>query len=78
MKGHHAFVMVWMLPLLRSAASADLPPAGKDREVVPLQAQYFALEQVRLLDGPFKRAMELDQDYLLDKAWLTNQSEITV
>jgi len=65
MKRHHVLLMGWMLPLIFSAASADLPLAGKGREAVSLQVQYFALEQVRLLDGPFKRAMELDQRYLL-------------
>src|SRR5208337_3907722 len=40
---------------------------GKDkvRPVVPMKAQAFALEDVRLLDGPFKHAMELDEKYLL-------------
>jgi DUF1680 family protein len=32
---------------------------------VALQATPFPLEDVRLLDGPFKRAMRLDQEYLL-------------
>jgi len=39
-------------------------PAG--REAVNLQARPFDLEQVRLLDGPFKRAMERDRKYLHD------------
>jgi DUF1680 family protein len=33
--------------------------------VVPLKAQAFSLRDVRLLDGPFRRAMELDRQYLL-------------
>ena len=33
--------------------------------VVPLAAQPFALQDVRLLDGPFQRAMDLDRRYLL-------------
>jgi DUF1680 family protein len=37
----------------------------KDRVVVPLEARPFRLEDVRLLEGPFKRAMELDRQYLL-------------
>lgn len=61
MERHHAFFLLWMLPLPRAAASADLPPAGEGQVAAPLQAQCFALEQERLLDGPFKRAMELDQ-----------------
>jgi DUF1680 family protein len=32
---------------------------------VSLSASAFAIEDVRLLDGPFKRAMELDAQYLL-------------
>jgi DUF1680 family protein len=36
-----------------------VPPA------VPLKVHAFPLEEVRLLDGPFKHAMELDQHYLL-------------
>jgi hypothetical protein len=31
---------------------------------VPLKAEPFSLKQVRLLDGPFKHAMELDRKYL--------------
>jgi DUF1680 family protein len=32
---------------------------------VPLKASAFPLQDVRLLDGPFKHAMELDEKYLL-------------
>ncbi len=32
---------------------------------VPIKAEPFSLKQVRLLDGPFKHAMELDRKYLL-------------
>jgi DUF1680 family protein len=32
---------------------------------VPFKAYAFDLQDVRLLDGPFKQAMKLDQDYLL-------------
>ncbi len=41
---------------------------GKDKvpPVVPLEVQAFPLEQVRLLDGPFKHAMQLDERYLLE------------
>ena len=56
--------------LLSTFAFAD-PLAGdngKDKvpEVVALKVQAFPLEAVRLLDGPFKHAMELDQKYLLE------------
>ena len=37
----------------------------KVQPVIPLQAKAFRLEDVRLLDGPFKRAMGLDKQYLL-------------
>ena len=33
-------------------------------EVVALQAQPFRLQDVRLLPGPFRHAMELDRQYL--------------
>ncbi len=40
---------------------------GKQRvaPAAPLQAQPFALEDVRLLDGPFRHALDLDRQYLL-------------
>jgi len=37
----------------------------KVQPVIPLKAQTFRLEDVRLLEGPFKHAMELDRAYLL-------------
>jgi hypothetical protein len=37
----------------------------KVQPVIPLKAWAFRLEDVRLLEGPFKRAMELDRAYLL-------------
>ncbi|MCU0872471.1 MAG: glycoside hydrolase family 127 protein [Pirellulaceae bacterium] len=46
-------------------ALADSRSKVKVAPVVPLQAQAFALQDVRLLDGPFQRAMELDRQYLL-------------
>lgn len=39
--------------------------ALKAAPVAPLAAHPFALEDVRLLDGPFRRAMELDREYIL-------------
>ncbi len=57
------------LGLLSAPASAD---ALSDEEgkvkvqpVIEMKAKAFSLEDVRLLDGPFKRAMELDRKYLL-------------
>ena len=37
----------------------------KVQPAVPLKVHSFAIEDVRLLDGPFKHAMELDKEYLL-------------
>ncbi len=48
---------------------ADALAEGQAREkvqpVIPLKARAFRLEDVRLFEGPFKRAMELDRAYLL-------------
>src|ERR1035441_10107544 len=48
----------------------SLATAGGDftietRDKIALQAQPFPLSDVRLLDGPFKHAQELDKQYLL-------------
>ncbi len=48
-----------------SWAGAAAPVADKVRPVVPIQAIPFNLEDVRLLPGPFRHAMELDQKYIL-------------
>ena len=45
--------------------SATLAAEDKVRPVIPIRAQTFAPGQVVLLDGPFKRAMELDAKWLL-------------
>jgi hypothetical protein len=37
----------------------------KVQPVVPLQVRPFSLQDVRLLPGPFKHAMDLDHEYLL-------------
>jgi hypothetical protein len=55
--------------VLASAVFADAL-AGESNQVkvkpvAPLKAGAFALQDVRLLDGPFKHAMDLDQRYLL-------------
>lgn len=44
---------------------AATPVRDVVQPVVPLRALPFDLEQVRLLPGPFRHAMELDQKYLL-------------
>lgn len=52
-----------------SATSAEpltyKSPVIKVTPVVPFAAYPFELRQVRLLDGPFRHAMELDHQYLL-------------
>ena len=35
-------------------------------DVVPLRAQPFELKDVRLLEGPFKHAQDLQQQWLLE------------
>ncbi len=40
-------------------------PKLKAQDKIPLKVSAFDLREVRLLDGPFKHAMELDQQYLL-------------
>jgi DUF1680 family protein len=54
--------------LARSARADALwqdNPQLKARNKVPLKVSAFDLREVRLLDGPFKHAMELDRRYLL-------------
>jgi hypothetical protein len=52
-------------PSARADALADGPSKVKVEPVIPLRARAFRLEDVRLLDGPFKHAMDLDRQYLL-------------
>jgi DUF1680 family protein len=46
-------------------ALADRGSKTKVQPVIALRTQAFPLQDVRLLNGPFKHAMELDQKYLL-------------
>ena len=52
-----------------SLVSTHAAPVGdftiETRDTIALAAQPFALSEVRLLEGPFKRAQELDREYLL-------------
>jgi DUF1680 family protein len=52
-----------------SKSCAEAGNASTDKTKVPpvvaLQAEPFPLQNVRLLDGPFRHAMELDRNYLL-------------
>src|SRR5438309_804874 len=49
----------------RADELADGNSKIKVQAMIPLKARAFALEDIRLLDGPFKHAMELDKEYLL-------------
>jgi uncharacterized protein len=68
------FQLPWLPSLAALILSAYSVPADslagdrgklKVHPVVPLKVEAFELEDVRLLDGPFKHAMELDEQYLL-------------
>jgi len=52
---------------VRAAAPPVSPQAraSSSREVVNRQVEAFSLQDVRLLDGPFREAMLRDQEYLL-------------
>jgi len=61
--------VVVSLAMLAGSAQADALAGGeskvKVKAVIPLKAWAFRLQDVRLLDSPFKHAMELDRKYLL-------------
>ncbi len=54
---HVTILGLALLGWVGTAFGADQP--------VPLKAQAFPLSDVKLLDGPFKHAMDLDHEYLL-------------
>ena len=59
-------ILMIAVPLAFSAGS--FLPAGKVKvaDKIPLKAFPFDLQDVRLLDGPFKDALQRDQKYLLE------------
>ena len=57
--------LAWLNPQAYADALAERQTMEKVQPVIPLKARAFRLEDVRLLEGPFKRAMELDRAYLL-------------
>lgn len=59
-----AFTFTNDIPDARAAEAG--PEARPVKPAVTFQAQPFALKDVRLLDGPFKRAMERNGKYLLE------------
>jgi DUF1680 family protein len=70
MKRCSFFVLAAALGLnMALSAKGDSLEAGNPKfkvpDKVPLQAQAFSLTQVRLLDGPFKHAQEVNRAYLL-------------
>src|SRR5258708_22848384 len=60
-----AIVSIAAATLVRGDDLADALSKVKVQPVIPLKVHAFPLQDVRLLDGPFKHAMELDQKYLL-------------
>jgi len=46
-------------------AEQAAPTGSRIRAAVPMKACAFDMTDVRLLDGPFKHAMEVDGQYLL-------------
>jgi DUF1680 family protein len=64
----HVILILGVSLLARSVSAdslADPSPRLKVQPVVPMKVRAFPLEEVHLLDGPFKHAMELDHRYLL-------------
>jgi len=60
-----ALLLLAVLLLLGASSPADTVAKDQMAPVVALQAEPFPLSNVRLLEGPFHHAMELDRDYLL-------------
>ncbi len=56
--------LIVVMSFLMAASLAAARGDGPGREVVEMKARPFDLKQVRLLDGPFKEAMERDLQYL--------------
>src|SRR5271166_4018306 len=52
-------------PLTQAAPAGDFTIETRDSDKITLQARPFPLSAVRLLDGPFKHAQDLDRQYLL-------------
>jgi len=57
---------VFILFVPSFALTQQILISDHDKIKISIKAYPFALTQVRLLDGPFKRAMERDMKYLLD------------
>ncbi len=61
-----AVIAGFCVSLFRAGADVVFSqPHLKVQDKIVLKAEPFALQQVRLLDGPFKQAQDLDREYLL-------------
>ena len=58
--------LFFILSLSLSCSNITTNTKSSSKDVVDYKVQPFSLKQVRLLDGPFKDAMELDRKYLHD------------
>lgn len=65
MKHNVKFASVLALGTLSLRPTAQAQTREKIRAAVPMPVALFPLEDVRLLDGPFKRAQDTDKAYLL-------------
>ncbi len=61
----HAIVVVLTFFASASGIPAEVETHLEVSPAITLQAEPFPLQNVRLLDGPFRHAMELDHNYLL-------------
>ncbi len=55
-----------ILSLSLSCSTIKTNTKSSSKDVIEYKVQPFSLKQIRLLDGPFKDAMELDRKYLHD------------
>ncbi len=55
-----------MLAVVLVAVLSSCLLAAPVKPAIPIEAKPFALNQVRLLDSPFKKAMEINKAYLLE------------
>ena len=59
-------VVVSQSAITAEKIAATASPAEEVKLRIPIKAHPFDLKQVRLLDGPFRKAMELDKRYLFE------------
>jgi DUF1680 family protein len=55
----------WLVTTATTQAQPIVTPRDKVAPVIPLAARPFEVNEVRLLDGPFRHAQELDRAYVL-------------